>query len=734
MKILKLILLLTIFNAFSPALANNMQSAFNQREKYKDATIPGNPDEAKEFLNPNADVSHLQNLDDASLGSLGRDALQNSEFGKILQNGEEKKTDAIERYKINPQNPWLKDSLEIEKNPLSKTGGKGLSSTEVTNTIAIKKSCVEGADFNVDVGLELILEAVEEEYLGPPMLKTIDIPYSETPSHWWQEQRYTSPTYHGRRGHGVDFGYHIISNAPDIISDIQAEINKRITEPAIVTVPNQDIIFIRTVHTEVANRNVTFSGPPQKVFLFLMYTGDALVKFHYNSQEKLKKLVEKAEYWQVATEGMEELVDSNECYETGRRCLKSGVKRFFGKYDISRPCWYEQISYRCSSEPKDGCAHLIKQDCRLVDSVCEYKIGAICLRWKREFICGGKKKEQHYSLADSPIYCLGGDCHTPTLEENQDFANVAYLAALNEANKDCVKESNGICKNPITVFAGNAEGCNKAIAGFINCCSSMKGWGKDINLSRCSPLEKGLALKRDKGLCHRVGTYCAKKDPILKTCLVKKTSFCCFGSKLARIFQEQGREQLGISWGSASLPNCRPFTIQELVSLDFSKFNMEELFDALLSKGKANMHKSFPALTGEIPAIQKEHMATTREEKREIRRRAEAEAQRKRLAKLEEERLKKERLIQQEKERLAQEEARRQAQRLAQQRKEAQKQRAEQQRQQQRRAELKRLQSIPFNRLNMGQQLQLWIMLGEPGRSRNNSNASAAFQAWRESQ
>ena len=42
----------------------------------------------------------------------------------------------------------------------------------------------------------------------------------------------------------------------------------------------------------------------------------------------------------------------------------------------------------------------------------------------------------NYSLADSSIYCLGGNCHTPTIEENQDFSNVAYLAAINEAQKD----------------------------------------------------------------------------------------------------------------------------------------------------------------------------------------------------------------------------------------------------------------------------------------------------------
>jgi conjugal transfer mating pair stabilization protein TraN len=169
----------------------------------------------------------------------------------------------------------------------------------------------------------------------------------------------------------------------------------------------------------------------------------------------------------------------------------------------------------------------------------------------------------------------------------------------------------------------------------------MKGWGKNANLCRCSGGEKGLALKREKGLCHLVGTYCSRKDSVFGQCLEKKTNFCCFGSKLARIFQEQGRKQLGIDWGSANSPNCRPLTLDELKSLDFSKFDMEELFDALLSKGKGNMSKSFPHLLaeGEVPAIQREHMTVNTAEKREIKRKAAEEEERKRLAKLEKERL-----------------------------------------------------------------------------------------------
>ena len=649
-----MIMVLIICNALPFALADKMSTAFSKREQYKNKTRLGNPNDAAKFIDRSANSSSLEQLDDASLVDQGRDALRSSELGKFLQDAEERKIEAISRYKINAQNAMLKNSLAIEENPMSKTGGKGLSASETSTSIEVKKSCTEGVDFNVDVGLELVLEAEEEEYLGPAQQKSINIPYPAVPQHWWIQGILTDSTYGGSSGHGYSGTSNIINQAYNEEIAEYIALKVAIDSEAEIEVPKQNINFIPYADR---SRNVNFSGCPSTFGIYTDYN-NAIVTFTYSIQEKLKKFVEKAEYWQVATEGTEKLAEANECYETSRSCIKSGAKTFFGKYEVTRPCWYEKISYRCTSEPKNGCDYLIKQDCRLENSTCEYRVGSICLRWKRDYVCGGVKKERHYSLADSPIYCLGGDCHTPTIEENHDFANVDYLAALNEAKKDCVKsETKGICKDPITVFPGKSNGCEKIIVGLIDCCSSMKGWGKNVHLCKCSGEEKGLALKRDKGLCHRVGTYCKKRDPVFKQCLVKKTNFCCFSSKLARIFHEQGRKQLGIGWGSSSSPNCRPLTLDELKSLDFSKFDLEELFDALLNKGKKNMHKSFPTLTpGEIPAIQKEHMKTNPEEKREIRRKSKAEQERlekERLAKLEAERLEKERLAKLEAERQA---------------------------------------------------------------------------------
>ena len=76
----------------------------------------------------------------------------------------------------------------------------------------------------------------------------------------------------------------------------------------------------------------------------------------------------------------------------------------------------------------------------------------------------------------------------------------------------------------------------------------------------------------------------AKK--VLGKCVTKNTSFCCFGSKMARLLQEQGRAQLGLPWGGAEAPNCRGFTIEELSKLDLSKLDFSEMFSDIMQKYK----------------------------------------------------------------------------------------------------------------------------------------------------
>ena len=74
--------------------------------------------------------------------------------------------------------------------------------------------------------------------------------------------------------------------------------------------------------------------------------------------------------------------------------------------------------------------------------------------------------------------------------------------------------------------------------------------------------------------CHYLGSWCSRK--VLGVCLKRRRSWCCFSSPLARIVQEQGRAQLGRSFGSARHPECRGFTMEELGMLDWDSMDLSE--------------------------------------------------------------------------------------------------------------------------------------------------------------
>lgn len=97
-----------------------------------------------------------------------------------------------------------------------------------------------------------------------------------------------------------------------------------------------------------------------------------------------------------------------------------------------------------------------------------------------------------------------------------------------------------------------------------------------IHLTDCTADEKKLAETRQKNLCVQVGTYCDEK--VLGQCVRKKTSFCCYGTKLARLIQENGRKQLKLGWGTPEKPNCNGLSSEQLSKVDFSKIDFSELF------------------------------------------------------------------------------------------------------------------------------------------------------------
>lgn len=159
------------------------------------------------------------------------------------------------------------------------------------------------------------------------------------------------------------------------------------------------------------------------------------------------------------------------------------------------------------------------------------------------------------------------------------------------SNLSVLKHVQDDLKNSGIIFKGQDHACTRHCINFKDCCGVGKSWGIALSLANCDGAEKELADLRGKRRCVMVGTYCAEK--VLGVCIRKKTSFCCFGTKLSRLLQEQGRAQLGMSWGEAEHPNCRGLTPEELSRLDLSKMDLSELFADLQNNLKIPESETF---------------------------------------------------------------------------------------------------------------------------------------------
>jgi conjugal transfer mating pair stabilization protein TraN len=99
-------------------------------------------------------------------------------------------------------------------------------------------------------------------------------------------------------------------------------------------------------------------------------------------------------------------------------------------------------------------------------------------------------------------------------------------------------------------------------------------------VTKCDQDEQVLSLKRGQNLCVSVGSYCSNDG--LFGCGEVTESYCCFNSHLARIINEQGRTQIGRTWGEPQLPDCTGFTLAQLQQLDFGAMDLTEFFNEIL--------------------------------------------------------------------------------------------------------------------------------------------------------
>jgi conjugal transfer mating pair stabilization protein TraN len=285
------------------------------------------------------------------------------------------------------------------------------------------------------------------------------------------------------------------------------------------------------------------------------------------------------------------------CEEVEEKCIEPAETRNINGKDIHKDCWKWDRQYICRTDTFiDECNHL-PENCKVVGE-------PICLHFNRKdntcdhkeikYQCNETKTFQRE--CKSKEFCLGGICEKSTRHRHNDFgSSISYLSVLAQMKSNELEgcrcpngkttcESSEIDPSSCKFFTGGAKQCVKATSQ-LNCCSD-KGVFRDF--IGCNKQEKDLFKLRKSKLCHHVGSWRGKKWNKFK----KYQSHCCFKSKLAKIIQVQGRQQLGIGWGDHKNPDCRSLNLEELRRLDFSKIDFTELYTDIVDKVSSGMNAS----------------------------------------------------------------------------------------------------------------------------------------------
>jgi conjugal transfer mating pair stabilization protein TraN len=272
---------------------------------------------------------------------------------------------------------------------------------------------------------------------------------------------------------------------------------------------------------------------------------------------------------------------------------------------VTQPCWGWRRDYQCHSirQANDCTALDTNAACHFARTEClDDPQNGTCLVEERIYTCpipGSASAPQQY-LCGGDLYCIGGECEAVTREASDEFKDaVVGLESLAQAKREFTDID-------FKLFKGNVMGCHKPIFGLVNCCAgkssgligtsagfaALAGGPAAIGLLAtplltaflCSPAEKEFDVRDRMGLCHKVGTYCSSS--FFGICTAKRTNACCFLSKLTRILQEQGRAQLGKSWGPPKTPDCAGFTVDEFAALDLSKMDFTEVYKEFVDAAK----------------------------------------------------------------------------------------------------------------------------------------------------
>ncbi|EGF93852.1 protein traN [Asticcacaulis biprosthecium C19] len=264
-------------------------------------------------------------------------------------------------------------------------------------------------------------------------------------------------------------------------------------------------------------------------------------------------------------------------------------------------CLKSTLTYSCDSVASTGSNCEVPGGCVLKEQNCidpNYDGSSPCQTYDHVYACQAAvvtPPSANGAICDSSW--VNGTAIIATADDPDNDLPQA-LSAIN-----ALKEASGSygSSGTLTIFGGDGLKCGKSIGGLSNCCKDS-GLLLDANLTSCNADEKKLAAEQKKKACHYIGTYCSNKS--LFGCLMKKMTYCCYGSVLGRIVEEAGHSQLGISWGDAKNPQCGGFSVSQFQQIDLSNVDFSDFYDDKLAQLADNdPNSTVAAITASINSM-----------------------------------------------------------------------------------------------------------------------------------
>lgn len=259
---------------------------------------------------------------------------------------------------------------------------------------------------------------------------------------------------------------------------------------------------------------------------------------------------------------------------------------------VTRPHWIEEYIYSCGGgSDLNECESLRAAGCTQVKSERIKTKGSYSVKYLQTFNCGSCGTASNVKF-DGARMSLSTETNVGANDgfEVEDFGNaVAQLSMVEELRKNIVREGDG----NVLLFKGDRLTCDKFIASDIKNCCNFKGVLKNIIGHKCSKETVEIlapAVVRDRR-CVQVGGSGAKGGWYRVSKGVKRKSFCCYQSRLARIFQQIAHQQLGISWGTPEQPNCGPLDPSTFGRLNFDDPFARKLLKELVDEVSVNAQK-----------------------------------------------------------------------------------------------------------------------------------------------